>query len=390
MKRKSGMSLLTAIAAGALATYFLDSSQGRRRRAMARDMVSHRVRRFNDLRRVASVDARNRLQGAIGAVRGRFGRREPVSDDVLAARVRSRLGRAVSHPGALEVRAQGGTVTLEGHILKAEAPAALRAASATRGVRDVVDRLEVHETAAGVPALQGGGRRGTGGGVDVPDIAQSRWAPATRFAVGAGGAALTLRALARGGLAAPLLAAGGIALIARAAANRRLGELVGARGSRGIEFTKTLHLDVPVQRLYAFWSDFENFPRFMRHVRSVRRNPDGTWHWEVTGPLGARVQWDARVTEQVENERIGWETTPGSSVHHAGVVRFEPEGSGTRLNIRMTYRPVAGALGHAIATLFGADPQTEMDQDLMRLKGFFQTGRPAHDAAQASAARPAL
>jgi uncharacterized membrane protein len=388
MKRNSGMSLITALAAGAIATYFLDSYQGRRRRAVARDVISNRLRRLNDARRVAALDARNRLQGALGKLRERMAPEREVADDVLAARVRSRLGRAVSHPGALEVRADSGVVILQGPILQSEVAAAKRAATTTRGVRHVVDELQVHEQAGGVPALQGGTPRGArgfnGGGLDVPDIAQSHWAPSTRFLVGAGGATLALRALTRGGLASPLLLAGGAALLARAVTNRHLGELVGGEG-RGIEFSKVLHFDVPVERLYAFWSDFENFPRFMRNVRSVRRNPDGTWRWEVAGPLGATVAWNSRVTEQVANERIGWQTAPGSSVQHAGRVRFEPEGSGTRLHIHMSYRPVAGALGHAVATLFGADPQTEMDQDLMRLKGFFHTGRPAHDAA-----RPAL
>jgi uncharacterized membrane protein len=380
MRRNSGMSLITALAAGAIATYFLDTHQGRRRRAVARDVIANRLRRLNDARRVAALDARNRLQGALGALRGRLAPQREVADDVLAARVRSRLGRAVSHPGALEVRADSGVVILQGPILRSEVPAAMRAASTTRGALHVVDELQVHEHAGGVPALQGGTPRSANGGLDVPDIAQSHWAPATRFFVGVGGATLALRALTRRGLTSPLLLAGAAALLARATTNRNLGELVRGDG-RGIEFSRILHFDVPVERLYAFWSDFENFPRFMRNVRSVRRNPDGTWRWEAAGPLGATLAWNSRVTEQLANERISWQTAPGSSVQHAGRVRFEPEGHGTRVHIRMSYRPVAGALGHAVATLFGADPQTEMDQDLMRLKGLFQSGKPAHDAA---------
>jgi len=47
----------------------------------------------------------------------------------------------------------------------------------------------------------------------------------------------------------------------------------------------------------------------------------------------------------------------------------------------MSYNPPAGAAGHVVASLFGADPKTEMDEDLMRLKAFFETGKPARDAA---------
>jgi uncharacterized membrane protein len=50
----------------------------------------------------------------------------------------------------------------------------------------------------------------------------------------------------------------------------------------------------------------------------------------------------------------------------------------------MSYNPPAGVLGHAIAELFGVDPKHEMDDDLMRMKSFIETGVHPHDAAQHS------
>lgn len=141
----------------------------------------------------------------------------------------------------------------------------------------------------------------------------------------------------------------------------------------------------PVEEVFAFWSNFENFPKFMRNVREVRKNRDDSWHWEVAGPLGAKVQWDSTVTQLVPNELIAWATVPGAHAQHAGRVRFQREGDGTRLQIEMGYNPAGGALGHAVASLFGADPLTEMDEDLMRLKAYFETGTPARDAAQPAA-----
>ncbi|MGQ0547505.1 MAG: hypothetical protein ACT4P3_19600 [Betaproteobacteria bacterium] len=52
---------------------------------------------------------------------------------------------------------------------------------------------------------------------------------------------------------------------------------------------------------------------------------------------------------------------------------------------RSDYVPPAGALGHAVAALFGADPKSEMDADLMRMKTMLETGRPPHDAARRTA-----
>jgi uncharacterized membrane protein len=65
------------------------------------------------------------------------------------------------------------------------------------------------------------------------------------------------------------------------------------------------------------------------------------------------------------------------------VVRFDSNGNGgTRVDIQLCYVPLAGALGHAVARAFGADPKSEMDADLMRMKTMIETGHPPHDAAR--------
>jgi uncharacterized membrane protein len=136
----------------------------------------------------------------------------------------------------------------------------------------------------------------------------------------------------------------------------------------GIEVLRTMTLESPVERVYEFWNDFENFPRFMSHVREVKRvGPDRT-HWVVAGPGGAPIEWDAVVTGRVPNEEIGWRTVEGSLIEHQGSVRFRAAGSSaTRIEVRMTYRPVGGALGHGLAALFGRDPDRVIGDDLARL-----------------------
>jgi uncharacterized membrane protein len=58
------------------------------------------------------------------------------------------------------------------------------------------------------------------------------------------------------------------------------------------------------------------------------------------------------------------------------VVRFQPnEQGGTRVEVRMTYNPPAGALGHAVASLLGADPKHAMDEDLVRFKSLIEEGK---------------
>ncbi|MGQ0546898.1 MAG: SRPBCC family protein [Betaproteobacteria bacterium] len=368
-------SAFTIAAMAAAATYLFDPDMGRRRRALLRDKVTGRLSHADEAGSVFAVDLRNRTQGLLARLRGRFALRE-VANEVLAERVRARLGRFLSHPGAVEVSASGGVVTLQGPVLEHEVDRALRAVSAVPGVRQVTDALERHKQAGDVSSLQGGRRR-----IQRADLMQERWALATRVLVGAGGA--TLLALARRSPLSLAFSLAGGAMLLRAGSNMPIARLLGQRGPY-IGYKKTIHIGAPVQQVFAFWQDFANFPKYMRNVRAVRRNADGGWHWEVAGPLGATVQWDAHMTACVPDELIAWSTAPGSRVQHAGLVHFQREGEGTRVQVEMRYNPPGAALGHVVASLFGADPLTEMDEDLMRLKSFLETGKPARDAARAA------
>ncbi len=154
-------------------------------------------------------------------------------------------------------------------------------------------------------------------------------------------------------------------------------------GRRAVTVHKIINVAAPVEEVFAFWSDYQNFPRFMSNVRDVKITGEKRSHWVVAGPAGATVEWNAVITDYVPNQSFGWKTEPASPIQHAGIVRFERnEDEGTRIDIKMSYNPVSGALGHAVAAIFCADPRTEMDQDLARMKTMIETGRPPHDAAR--------
>jgi len=109
---------------------------------------------------------------------------------------------------------------------------------------------------------------------------------------------------------------------------------------------------------------------------------DDRSHWTVAGPAGVPVHWTSELTRLEENRLIEWRSTNGSPVRHEGCVKFEDCNGGTRVTVQMRYVPPAGAFGHAVAALFGADPKTEMDADLMRMKSMIETGHAPHDAAK--------
>jgi len=74
-----------------------------------------------------------------------------------------------------------------------------------------------------------------------------------------------------------------------------------------------------------------------------------------------------------------WHTVGEPDVGNVGRIRFEPDGGGTRIHVQMRYMPPGGAIGHAVARFFGADPKTEMDDDLSRMKSAIETGNPRPD-----------
>jgi uncharacterized membrane protein len=356
--------------------YLLDPQQGRRRRARTRDKVVHAGKVLNEAGKVTARDTAHRAKGLLASTRKLFDHGQ-VDDDVLVGRVRAELGRFVSHSHAIEVAAQGGHVTLSGPILAEEVRPLLRCVRRVPGVRAVSDRLSVHEDASHVSSLQGGQpARGS-----RFELMQENWAPAARLAVGSIGAGLMASALrVRGTGLCALLGVTGGALVARAATNMSLSRLVGLSG--GITVQKVINVDAPVSEVFAFWTDYQNFPRFMHNVREVRVHDDRS-HWVVAGPAGVPVQWDAKLVELVPDSLLSWRSLRDSAVKHEGWVRFEANGhGGSRITIRLCYVPPGGAFGHAVATLFGADPKSEMDSDLLRMKTIIETGRVPHDAAR--------
>jgi uncharacterized membrane protein len=145
-----------------------------------------------------------------------------------------------------------------------------------------------------------------------------------------------------------------------------------------MELVRSITIEGPVERVYEFWNDFENFPRFMSHVREVRRIGLDRTRWVVAGPAGAPVEWEAIVTERRPNELISWRTVEGSVIDHRGAVRFRPAGpNATRVEVRMTYKPLGGAMGRTVASLLGSDPARVIDEDLARLASHLRGQRSA-------------
>jgi hypothetical protein len=152
------ISVLKGAAIGAGAMYFLDPDLGNRRRALVRDQLYHLCNKAGDVADAKFRDMQNRLYGTFAELRSSLHHDRP-SDKVLCDRVRSIIGRYISHPGAIEVDACDGIVILGGPIPANELDDLLCAVQSVRGVAGVEDHLDIHQSGEFIPDLQGSGRR---------------------------------------------------------------------------------------------------------------------------------------------------------------------------------------------------------------------------------------
>lgn len=124
-----------------------------------------------------------------------------------------------------------------------------------------------------------------------------------------------------------------------------------------------IFINAPVDRCYQMWCDFESQPTYMQHVKEVRKIGDNKYH-VVVEALGQKVEYDATITEQKENERISWQAETG--LKNRGTVEFKPEGNGCRMHL-IWEEQVGGPIAQAAEDLTGFAKGT-IDEDLQRFK----------------------
>jgi uncharacterized membrane protein len=161
------------------------------------------------------------------------------------------------------------------------------------------------------------------------------------------------------------------------------------QGNKGIQVQRAVTINMPRAQLYRIWRNFENLPRFMKHLQRV--DVDETTggkrsHWVAKAPFGREISWNAEITEDRENEYIAWRSLPGSIVGSTGSVHFvdAPNTLGTVVHVLMQYNPPGGSLGAVIARLFGEEPGQQLRSDLRNFKMMMETGEIATIEGQSS------
>jgi uncharacterized membrane protein len=163
------------------------------------------------------------------------------------------------------------------------------------------------------------------------------------------GALLVLGVRRRGFLGAALSIAG--AALAVRVLRTPLEDALRREGGRrrAAQVRTSLLVERPVREMFAFWSDFANFPRLIEGLEGVQDFGDGRSRWTLRLGSGALLEWDATVTKYVPGQVIAWESVADSPVASAGIVRFEALGpTRTRLDVDVSWAPGATSTREAL------------------------------------------
>ena len=144
----------------------------------------------------------------------------------------------------------------------------------------------------------------------------------------------------------------------------------------GIHVRKSVTVGRSPEEVYSFWHDFENLPRFMRHLESVQVTGEKRSHWKAKAPAGQSVEWDAVTTRDIPNELIAWRSEGNADVYNEGIVRFRPAPGdrGTEVHVELVYEPPGGLITSKLAKLFREEPGQQVKDDLLHLKQVMEVG----------------
>jgi uncharacterized membrane protein len=136
------------------------------------------------------------------------------------------------------------------------------------------------------------------------------------------------------------------------------------------QVTKSIIVQGNVTEIYNLWANFENFPNFMKNIKSVTKTRPDTSHWVMVGPLGKTIEWDAKTTRLEQNKRIAWNSMDSDSdITTSGQITFNglPQNQ-VEVTATIHYVP-SGKIAEMGAALF-ANPEKQLTEDLENFKKY--------------------
>ena len=130
---------------------------------------------------------------------------------------------------------------------------------------------------------------------------------------------------------------------------------------------KSIEVECPLRTVYNQWTQFEEFPRFMKGVNKVTQLDDQRLHWEAE-IAGKNKEWNSRITDQLPDQLIAWQSDGGE--YNAGAVHFSAVSPNrTRINFQLMYDPES--IGEKTGDVRGVI-SNRVEKNLEEFKEFIQ------------------
>lgn len=141
-------------------------------------------------------------------------------------------------------------------------------------------------------------------------------------------------------------------------------------GSYANEITSTITIDSPAERLFALWRKPETLPILMGHFASIEILNHTDSNWRINTPIGALIEWQARIIDEKPGEYIHWRSLAGARVPNEGRLSFQPATSevGTAVTLTIRYNPPGGLIGKKIGQMFDMFSRDMLTKTLYRFK----------------------
>jgi len=151
-----------------------------------------------------------------------------------------------------------------------------------------------------------------------------------------------------------------------------------------VRLEKSIQIGRPLEEVYRAWADIEDLPRYLSVIEGVE--PMGRQsHW-LANINGRRVEWDAELVQQRENEALGWRSVGGPK--HTGRIDFARIGNDTLVHVVMNYAPPMGVLGRVLVENL-SNLDALLEESLREFKNVLESTAPVQQRATGTEGRRA-
>jgi len=143
-----------------------------------------------------------------------------------------------------------------------------------------------------------------------------------------------------------------------------------------ITIQKSVVINKPADEVFRYWRSLDNLGNIFRHIEEVRTLDERRSHWKASTPMGLKIDWDAEITEERENDYLAWKSVEPADIRNSGWLRFRRVGeSSTELTVNFRYEGLTGVVGSTLAKILGQDPARLIEEDLEKFKSSMESGQ---------------